>query len=59
MHQIHQQKREIVQHVDAGDRLGKLEGVEQQQLPIEQADIAEVQIAVAAPHLPSRSPLVE
>ena len=54
MFEIHQQKGEIVKHVDAGQRVGEFEAVEQGRLAIEQADVAQMQIAVAAPHLAGR-----
>src|SRR4029077_8611125 len=42
MFQIHQQKREVVENVDAGEGLVELEAIEKGGLPIEQTDIAEV-----------------
>ena len=48
--QIHQQKRDIVKHVDAGHRVVELDAVERRRAILEQADIAKVKIAVTAPH---------
>ena len=56
MVQIHQQESEIVQHVDAGDILGKLDAVEQQRPSVHEADIAQVQIAMAETHLAGVAP---
>ena len=59
MLEIHQQKGEVVEDVDRGELVGEFEAVEQCRLALEQADITEVQVAVAAPHLSCCAPLVE
>ncbi len=59
MLQIHQQKREVVENIDVGEGLVELQAIEQGRLPIEQTDVAEVQIAVAMAHLAGRTPPVE
>ena len=48
--EIHEQKGEVIQHVDGGQRLAELEGVERHGHVVDQHDVAEVQIAVAAAH---------
>ena len=57
--EIHQQEGEVVEDVDAGQRLGELQAVEQGRLAVEQANVAEVQIAMAMAHLAGRAPPVE
>ena len=59
MPQIHQQESKIVQHVDGCDLFVELDAVEQPRLTVEQADVAQVQIAVAAAHLPGLLAAVE
>ena len=51
MFEIHQQKGEVVKDVDRGQLLGEFEAIEQSRPLLEEADIAHVQIAVAAPDL--------
>ena len=46
--QIHQQKGEIVKHVARGDAIVEFDGVEQHRLAIDQDDIAEMQVTMAA-----------
>ena len=48
--QVHQQEAEIVEHVDACERVVELDAVEQSGAPVLDEDVAEVQIAVAAAH---------
>ena len=50
--QVHQQEGEIVEHVAGGDPGIEFDGIEQHRLSFEQHDIAEMQIAVTAPHEP-------
>ena len=59
MVQVHQQESEIVKHVDAGDILGKLDAVEQQRPSVHEADVAQVQIAMAETHLSGIPPVIE
>ena len=49
--EIHQQKGEVVEDVDAGQLVGEFEAVEQQGLAVDEADVAQMQVAVAAAHL--------
>ena len=51
MPQIHQQESEIIEHVDSGDLVIELDAVEQSRLTVQHADVAQVQIAMAAAHL--------
>ena len=48
--EVHQGEGEIVEHVDAGHALGELDGIERHRLAVDQHDVAQVQIAMAAPH---------
>ena len=48
MVEIDQQEGEVVKRVDAEEALVEFDAVEQRRLAVEEADIAEVQIAVAA-----------
>jgi len=48
--QIHDQEGEIVEHVASGHGLVELERVEQNGLAVDDRDISQMQIAVAAPH---------
>ena len=52
--EIHEQEGEIVEHVAAGDRVGEFDGVEEDRLAVDQRDVAQVKIAVAAPDQPAR-----
>ena len=47
--QIHQQERQVVEHVDAGNLVVELDRVEQRRAAVEQDDVAQVEIAVALP----------
>jgi hypothetical protein len=47
--QIHQQEREIVEDVDAGEGIIEFDGIEQHRFAVEKADVVQVQIAMAAP----------
>ena len=49
--QVHQQEGEVVEHVTGGDARIELDGVEQRRCAVEQDDVAEVQVAVAAAHV--------
>ena len=44
--EIHQEKREIVQDVGAGDLVVELDAVEQRRPPVQQHDVAQMEIAV-------------
>ena len=59
MLQIHQQKGEIVQNVDAGESVREFEAIEQGWLAVDQADVAQMQIAVAAADLSRSAAFVE
>ena len=48
--EVHQQEGEIVEHVDGGQRLAELERVEGNRNAVDEHDVAEVKIAVAAAH---------
>ena len=48
--EIHQQERQVVADVGAGDLVVELDAVEQRRPPVEQHDVAQVQIAVALAH---------
>ena len=50
MAEVHQQERQVVEHVDAGDVVIEFDGVEQRGTPVEQHDIAEMEIAVTDAH---------
>ena len=59
MLEIHQQKGEVIKDVDRSELVGEFEAIEQGRLALEQADIAEMQVAVAAPHFSRCAPPVE
>src|SRR5215471_14645477 len=59
MLQIHQQKGEIIENVSTGQRIVELKAVEQRRLPVKEADVAKMQIAVAAAHLAGRAPAIQ
>ena len=48
--EIHQEKREVVENVGAGDLVVELDAIEERRPAIEQHDVAQVQVAVALPH---------
>ena len=52
MPQVHQQERQVVAHVDAGDLVVELDRVEERRPAVQQHDVAQVQIAVALPDEP-------
>jgi len=56
--EIHQQKREIIEDVDRSKLVREFEAIEQSWPAFEQADIAEVQVAMAAPHFSCCGPPV-
>ena len=57
--QIHEQKREVVEHIDARDVFVELHGVEQRGDAVDEADVAQVEIAVALAHRSLALPGVE
>ena len=57
--EIHQQEGEIVQHVDRGEGIVELDGVEQDRLALDLDDVAQVKIAVAVAHIASARPCLE
>ncbi len=57
--EVHQQKRQVVQHVGAGDLVVELDAIEQRRPPVDERDVAEVQIAVALPDIPCVATPVE
>src|SRR5207302_3320529 len=59
MLKIHQQEREIVEDVDRGDVVREFDAVEQQRLPLDETDVAQVQVAVHSAYLAGIAPLVE
>ena len=59
MLQIHQQKCQIVEHVDAGERVIEFEAIEEGRLTLEQADVPQVKITVAMAHLAGSATAVE
>ena len=48
--EIHQEKREIVQDVGAGNLVVELDPVEQRRSPVQQHDVAQMEVAVALAH---------
>ena len=50
MDKVHQQEGEIIKYVDHRDRVTEFNGVEQRGLAVVKTDIAQMQIAVTAPH---------
>ena len=57
--QVHEQERQVVHPVHAGDGLVELDAVEQHRPPAEQADVAQMEVAVAAPHETGGPPGIE
>ena len=47
--EIHQQERKIVQDVRAGDLVVELDAIEEGRRPVQQHDVAQMEIAVALP----------
>ncbi len=56
---IHQKKSEIVEDIDRCDRVTEFDTVEQARLAVQQADVAQVQIAMATAYFSSGFPAVE
>ena len=48
LHQIHEQEGEIVEQIAGGDQRIELDGIEQNRAAVDQHDVAEVEVAVAA-----------
>ena len=48
--QIHEQEGEVVKDVDGRQRLAELQRIERHWRAVDQHDVAEVQVAVAATH---------
>ena len=59
MFEIHQQKGEVIKDVDRGELLGEFEAIEQSRPVLDEADIAQVQVAVAVPDLARGAPPLE
>ena len=57
--EIHEQEGEIVEHVDRGERIVELDGVEQNGLALDLDDVAQVEIAVTVAHIASARPRFE
>lgn len=57
--QVHQQERQIVAGVDAGDFVVELHGVERRRHAVQHDQVAQVQVAVAEPHEPFVTARVE
>ena len=51
MPQVHEQEGKVVEHIDRRDLVVELDAVEQARRAVEQADVAQMQVAVAAAHL--------
>ena len=51
---VHQGERQVVEHVDIGDALGELDGVERHRFTVQHDDVAQVQVAMAAAHRAGR-----
>ena len=54
--QVHQGEGEVVEDVDVGDLVGEFDGIERHGLSGQQHDVAQMEVAVAAPHRPGRLP---
>ena len=57
--EIHQEKREIVQNVRAGNLVVELDAVEQRRSPVQQHDVAQMEIAVTLPNEAGLAPAFE
>ena len=57
--EIHQEKSEIIENVDRSELVREFEAIEEGRPALEEADIAEMQVAVATPHFSSGGPPVE
>ena len=57
--QVHHQEREIVEHVAGRDQRVELDRVEQRRPSFDQHDVAEMKVAVAAPHQAELTALLE
>jgi len=57
--QVHQQERKIIEDIDTGKLTAELDAVEQHRLAANQADIPQMQVAMAKAHAPLRPAPVE
>ena len=51
MPQVHEQEGEVVEHVDRRHGVVEFQAVERRRTALEQADVAQMQVAVAVAHL--------
>ena len=56
---VHQQERDVVQNVGGGETLVELKGIEEGRHAVDQAHVAQMQVAVAAPHVAVRTAAIE
>src|SRR4030095_14416211 len=59
MPQVHEKKGKVIKDIDRGQRLVKLEAIKESGLSIDQADVAQDQIAVTPAHLAGRLSSIE
>ena len=57
--EIHQEKREVVKNVGAGDLVVELDAIEERRPAVEEHKVTQVQVAVALAHESRGTPLVE
>ena len=57
--QVHQQEADVVEDVGRRHALVELEAVEQRRLAVDEADVAKMQVAMAAAHLSGAGACVE
>ena len=57
--EVHQQKRQVIDHIDTGNLVVELDTVEQRRLTVQQDDVAEVQVAVTLANETGPPPPVE
>ena len=57
--QVHQKKGDVVQDIDARDVVVEFDAVEERGHAAQQADVSQMQVAVAFAHQPSASPTVQ
>jgi hypothetical protein len=59
MFEIHQQKRQVIKDVDAGEGFVELQAIEQGRLSVEETNIPKMQITMAVAHLAGRTPPIQ
>jgi hypothetical protein len=59
INQVHQQKRQIVEDVDAGERIAELNAIERRWATVEETHIPQMEVTMAAPDFSCIAPSIK